>query len=230
MVKKEGNMKNIKFGFILLFTLLTISNSLAQSTFEGEIQMKVTSEEVMDLTFLIKGQTSKIVASSEQGPINIIFNQTSKKMYLVMHNQKMFMEFPLDEFEMKKGLDTLTDGEMNQVLNKTGRTRIISGYECDEYIVKDEDQTVNFWVSKEQIPFFGFGNPMGEDKKSKKYENLFSMLKGFPLEVISINNDGTQDMKMEVISINKKEIGINEFEIPRDYQKFEMPMMNFEQK
>lgn len=213
------------FYFISMIVLFLI-NVLAQN-FEGEIKMTVTSGiDKADLTFFIKDNNSKISAESSEGKVDIIFDKINNKLYMVMSIQKMYMEFPLEDLRETYQIDSLENDNKNILPLKTGKTKLIAGYECEEFFFEDTDEKVTLWISKENIPFFGFGNPMGTDKKGKKYEQLFSMFHGFPMEVISISSDDSLEMKMEVTSVMKKTINDSEFSIPSDFIKFDMPNLD----
>jgi hypothetical protein len=218
--------------YILITTLILFSffsfKLTAQDKFEGEIKMKITSEDEQkqptDLSFLIKEGITKIITAKEEGKVYVIINQIDKKIDIIMNKNNMYMELPMDSTRLKSGLDTARINRIKESITKTGNKKTILGYECEEFLIKDDERIINMWVTKAIIPFMGFGNPRGKGSFNNKIEELTSNFQGFPMELTVTLEDGTVKEKMEVTSIERKTLDKSEFEIPAGYKKLDMPM------
>ncbi|WP_192350188.1 DUF4412 domain-containing protein [Algoriphagus sp. Y33] len=102
-------------------------------------------------------------------------------------------------------LDTLSVDDVS--VEKTGRTKDILGYSCEEYHVKNEDGEGYYWVTEEAIggysSFWSNNNPMMTSKAQEKYAKHYKNFpKGNFMELTySTEESGTIEMK--VIQIDK---------------------------
>lgn len=83
---------------------------------------------------------------------------------------------------------------------KTGKTKVILGYSCDEYLVEDEDAEVHMWVSEK------LGNEMRKEwmKNQQTFGGLFvhaHAMNGMVLEYDVVDSDGSKSV-MQVTKID----------------------------
>jgi len=90
---------------------------------------------------------------------------------------------------------------LNPYLEKTGQTKTISGYSCDEYHYNnpEEDTEANFWLSKEAD--FSTKDMISSIFKTASYSN--GMPWGFIMESESWNKNTKERNLMKVTEINK---------------------------
>src|SRR5690606_6617797 len=102
---------------------------------------------------------------------------------------------------------------------KTGKTKTILGYECEQWVMKDDDgNTVEIWSAKGlgnftgmmgKSPLMGGGMSMPDMSEIMKAENFF------PLSVTVKNRNGKESFKMEAKSVEKKTLDMALFNVPK---------------
>lgn len=105
------------------------------------------------------GIESKMVANTDEGTAAIssaiIADGTNKCMIMLTEIGQtkfgMISAVPDEETEQQAGADKQSDLKSKEEIIKTGNTRVIAGYKCDEYLYKDlEDRTSGkIWVTKD---------------------------------------------------------------------------------
>ena len=109
---------------------------------------------------------------------------------------------------------------------RTGKTKSILGYECEQWIIKEDtdDEEVEAWVTDKLGNFMLMKNPMGGGETP----NWGSSLKGkgfFPMLVITKDEDGEETSRLEVIGVDQKELNNNLFSAPSDFEELKIPGM-----
>lgn len=102
----------------------------------------------------------------------------------------------------------------NAGVKKTGKTKTIAGYSCEEIIVTQEDgQTANLWITDKIKP-------------QGKTDYSFQGVSGFPLEM-TMNQDGNT-VNMKAISVSNTKPDADEFstEVPNGYRLMSEEEMN----
>ena len=82
------------------------------------------------------------------------------------------------------------------------------------------------WVTKDIGNFMFFESPMGGDDMPEWYSE-FSGVGFFPILVIEKDDSGEEESRWEVTSVEEKPLSDDLFTPPSDYEKFEMPSMDF---
>lgn len=139
---------------------------------------------VTTMVFDIKNSASVILLDNEGEKMSIATK-------LAMDNINEISEEQIDK----------TIDENNTTLEKTGKTKNILGYACDEYHIKNEDGEGYYWVTEESIAgyssFWGANNPMVSSEVKSKYAEKFKNLPtGNFLELTYTSSDGKVDMKV----------------------------------
>lgn len=92
----------------------------------------------------------------------IIIDNSNKVMLTIMEKEKKAMAFSIQDTEDN---EDVTDDEPDVNIKKTGRTKKILGYPCDEYTMDSEDMYGTFWLTA-QIKMFDMSSM---PKRMKKY-------------------------------------------------------------
>lgn len=114
----------------------------------------------------------------------------NKVMVMLMDvgGSKMLMTIPLDDEMLNDDTDEAKVDDFK--ITKTGRTKTILGYTCDEYVAEDDENNSVFWVTTDED--FGISKAFaGMAAASKKADN------GVP-------KDAPAGMMMEMTSTSKK--------------------------
>ncbi|MFO7524764.1 MAG: DUF4412 domain-containing protein [Ignavibacteriaceae bacterium] len=209
--------------FIVLF-FLPQNFVFAQTQFEGKIKIKISEDgksQLMD--YMVKGQKFRFDLKDVEEVGAMIFDSQSKKMMIVMPQQKMYMEMPLDLSEAESYFE---DESFEGKITMTGEKKVIKGYECEKWIVEDEGYITESWITDKLGGFMFMGNPMGgggSDWKSKLNAQNY-----FPMEV-NVYESGKLVNTIEVVEVAPQNLDNSLFSAPSGFQKFEMPSFNLEQ-
>jgi hypothetical protein len=202
--------------FALVFFLVA-GISLAQGKFEGRVQFEVESQgEKHEMTYLVKDSRFRMETPETSGAI--IFDSHTNKMYIIMDEQKVYMEN-----SMSPAADKSTGS-----YTKTGETKNIIGYSCEKFLFQEDDRKGEAWMTKELGGFIFFGD-LGQqqlnipDWKSEVLEAGY-----FPIEVTEFDEDRNVASTFKVKKIVPEKLDANLFLPPSTYQKFEMPSMNLD--
>ena len=215
---------------ILLISLfIPARKTQAQSNFEGIITFQIDTKDggVQHMTYFVKNDKVRMEVETPNVPQNmspaIIYDSNTNKMYTLISQVKSYMEVPINMNEQYNDSSMIDNKDMRPY--KTGKTAKIAGVECEQWKAKTEDGSMELWNAK------GFGNFLFVQKngffnrKNKQTEWAREMIKEgfFPFKIINYNQDGNEEMKMEVTDVTKKNLDASLFEIPSDYKKMNIP-------
>ncbi len=223
MIRKIYRLFHLPLFFSLL--IVSISNLYA---FEGRVVFKMNDgKSDIHVTYLLKNQLVRTeIAGGSQGSAVAIMDFENNKTILLIKEMQMYMEAPLDSIQGASSPDLDQKPSIN--VEKSGKTMEILGYNCEQYIVKDEDGSESeIWATKALGAFFPIGK-MGKSKSASKeaWEMLMANEDIFPLKVIQHSNTGDPKFQMTAESIEEKTLPDALFQVPAGFNKFEMPNMN----
>lgn len=221
-------MKNRKIWTAVAALALLASSAPARAkNFEGELRYRMTSsqsKEPADLSYWIKGDRIRYEwrSESKKGAAAGIIDGRKKKVFVLMPEQKMYMEWPMES--MRKEAAEAESGERKRPdLKRTGRTDTILGYRCEEWRLDDEDGSTEIWATRELGSFLGFGSRGREE--APPWEKDAATRGLFPLKVLHHDPKGKETMTMVATKIDKKTVPDSSFAVPAGYKKMEMPNM-----
>ncbi|MFN3918185.1 MAG: DUF4412 domain-containing protein [Flavobacteriales bacterium] len=138
-----------------------------------------------------------------------IFDWKNNQMIRLIDNggMKIGVIMKLDEAQSYVESTTSTENEKEVKFRKTGKTKTILGYLCEEYIIEDEESTTEMWMTKDVdlnlAQVMGF---MGQNQKGKKNSTTTypkDAPQGFMMETITTNKKNNEKSIMKVIEVNK---------------------------
>jgi len=193
---KDGVLKSD--GIIKIYTN-SGNKTFAYEFVSGEVEGNKQDQNglfIMD----VKNESS-IILSDEEG----------KKTGVVYGGKGMMDEsLWLDESDGMEGDESME--AFNPNLKKTGRTKKILGYECEEYEYEDEESFANTWITKEVD--WNSKDFMTTMFRSSMYSN--GIWGGFLMESKSINKVDGEKNTYSVVDINKANastFSISDYEI-----------------
>ncbi|MFH1761859.1 MAG: DUF4412 domain-containing protein [bacterium] len=211
----------------LLVILFAASNMLfAQSPFEGKVKFKVYDEgHAQSMSYFVKGNKFKIdLPEGGMGQGYMIYNADTKLMTMVMVDQQMYMEMPVDAAG-----EMMNQDSENIYFNNTGETQEINGYMCEKFEFTDQEGSGIAWMTKELGNFFFLGDMEGNDNAQSNWQQEIMAEGYFPMLVKQENSSGELKPVFEIEEILPMPLGDDIFSVPAGYQKFDMPNMdNFE--
>lgn len=152
------------------------------------------------------------VAPDEEEAVGmVIFDMSINKMITLIDMPGMKTSMSMS-FDPEKGKSKGEDIEA-QNFTKTGRSKVIMGYSCNEYQTKTEDGTHNFWMSTEAktgIMSFMLTSQKGLKNMPASYPD------GHMLEIENIDKKG----KKFVMTVTKYETNLNKQFKMSDYKSF----------
>jgi hypothetical protein len=222
----------------LLFFLLALAVAPAWAQFEGTISMTVKTYYEADTTVvsyvmsvkndLLAVKTAGSAGADQAG--NFIIRGDKRLMWIVNDAQTNYVEFPLiDDTTAKKSAAVPGAATSEPLLKKTGKSKKILGYACDEYAGTVEDETSTIWASaklgKVYDGLFQSLNQMSRGEEPAEpggdWQAELVRLKLFPLS-ITTKRSGALYETQEVSRISTTPVPASAFEPPAGYTKVSM--------
>ncbi|GAA0879823.1 hypothetical protein GCM10009119_27920 [Algoriphagus jejuensis] len=198
---------------------VTTTDKKGKSEDPMQIQYLLSSNaEFMGMAFTDPKQpnmTTVSIMDSKNQAVVILLDDKGKKSSMAMKMDYDKMQEMVDE-EAEEQIET-----PDYTITKTGNSKSILGYPCEEYLVTTEDGTGNYWVTEKPIDGFSMfspqSNPMISSKTMDRYTSLFSNApKGTFMEMIFTDKDGSvTDMKVVELETNS----------PRKFEMSDYPNM-----
>ncbi len=214
-------MKRMFISTVLLLCACAAIASAAQ--FEGKAIYEIsTNGRTMDMTVYVKDQKSRVeVAGTEGMGVKLLMDWGTKKSYMLMDEQQMAMSMPLVMPDAPKSND-----ESDAVKpEKTGKTKKILGRECEQWIMKSDDNTIEFWNAKGLGNFAGFMGqaPMGLTSGFPDISAVAGLEEFFPMQVTIKNKTGQQIFSMQAKEVVPEQLAESMFSVPSSYHMMENP-------
>ncbi|MBT8378522.1 MAG: DUF4412 domain-containing protein [Ignavibacteria bacterium] len=201
-------MKTLTKTFILIVFLFA-EITLAQNAFEGKVVFEVQedgNENVMN--YYAKDKKFRMEVPDKGG--TILFNSNELKMFVIMDEQKMYMETPMLP---------LSTGSGGGTISKTGETKNILGYDCEKFLFTQKDVKGEAWMTKELGAFMFF---MEEQQEMPSWQSEVLDAGYFPLHVTQYNERKNTKSIYNVIEVTPKKLSADLFEVPPSYQKLDL--------
>lgn len=210
----------------------------SQYSFTGFMVMEVTStdkkgksEEPVRINYLLS-QEPEFMGMNFQDPkkpenaTTTIMDTKNEAMVMLMSSdgQKSSFAIKMDYEKVQELVDEEAEVQLENPeykLTKTGNSKTILGYDCEEWLVVSEDGEGRYWITEKPIDglsiFSPQSNPMVSNKTMERYTSMFSNApKGSFMEMIFTDPDGTvTDMKVIEIDTNS----------PKKYSMADYPNM-----
>lgn len=206
--------------------------------FTGFMVMEVTStdkkgktEKPTNIQYLLSDNVEFMGMAyvDPENPENLttsILDTKNGAMVMLMENkgEKSSFAMKMDYEKLQGMVDEEAEEQLDNPeykLSKTGNSKTILGYSCEEYLVVTEDGEGRYWVTDKPIDglsmFSPQSNPMVSNKTVERYNSMFSNApKGSFMEMIFTATDGSvTDMKVIELETNS----------PRKYSMAEFPNM-----
>jgi hypothetical protein len=192
---RKGGSSMVKKGLALLLSvvfLLATGGAVIAAEFQSDMKIEGAGEEVTGKVF-VKGEKMRQEMSTPMGTSVTITDQDAGVMYVLMPEQKMYMEMPLDPDMMMLQTSSLEESLEGRAEIKKAGTETVAGYKCDIYEIKYNDPG------------------MGESRAwvSQKLQ--------YPVKVISKTSEGT--VTLTYFNIVEGKIDPEIFKVPGGYQK-----------
>lgn len=191
------------FGHLVLEMVSTNANGKTEDPF----QLKSYLSESTDYTGMElidpknpKATTSMVFDVKNQASIVFLDNKGEKSSFAY----KMDLD-ELDEM-VDEEIDSNTE-EYDVTIEKTGNSKDILGYTCEEYHVVSEDGEGYYWITDEPIggyaSFWGTNSPMMTSKAQERYAQHFNNMPDGNFMELTFTSKDSEKIDMKVIEIDE---------------------------
>jgi len=207
-------------------------------SFTGYTIMEVTTtdkkgkaEDPVEIQYLLSSDTDFMGMSFKDpkqpgASTTSIMDAKNQAMVLLLEDkgEKSSISMKLDFDKVQEMVDEEADDQLevpDYKITKTGNTKSILGYACEEYLVTTEDGEGRYWVTEKPIDGFSMfspqSNPLISSKTMDRYKSMFSNAPtGTFMEMVFTDKEGSvTDMKVKEI----------ETDSPRKFQMSDYPNM-----
>lgn len=133
-----------------------------------------------------------------------VFDYADKSMIMFMEDQKMVMGIPLDLDKTMKDIQNDPKTKVSAP-KKTGKTKTILGYKCDEWITENADYISSVWISdKLPINSGSFYKIMAQQLAKSTGTPMPTDMKGVPLEIQATNKKEGDKYSMVCTEVSNK--------------------------
>ncbi len=143
----------------------------------------------------------------------MIFDNSHQATIMLMEDkkgEKSRMAYSMDWNAMMSAAmenDTIQESMESLEITKTGNTKSIMGYTCDEYKTENEDMLAYYWVSQEPIDgyasYWSKNNFMFNQQMKSKYSDYYNKLPdGDVLEITYTDKNSKETTSMKIVDIN----------------------------
>ena len=188
---------------------LLAGTAFAQEAFEGKVIFDVEEDgqqQVMD--YYAKDKKFRMDIPDKGG--SILFDSQALKMYVLMDEQKMFMESDMLPMSTASGGGSI---------NKTGETKNILGYDCDKFLFTQKGMKGEAWMTKELGAFMFF---MESQEEMPGWQSEVLDAGYFPLHVTQHDERRNVTSVYDVKEVTPMELSSDLFIVPSSYQKIDL--------
>jgi Domain of unknown function (DUF4412) len=215
-------MKATTKTYILFILLITFTGFVgrAQQAFEGIIEFKkVGTTDTTYYSYIVKGNRVRIDelnSITKRSDGTFLLDLENKTQLTINHERKLYMD---------KSSPTPTPIKGVCDIKKTGATKTIHGYKCQEILInnKEEETKITYYLADDKFAFFNklLSILNRRDKSSLYFLKITEPTETFPMLSIQTDWKGRETGRLEVTKINKRIVDPALFEIPKGYTKFE---------
>ena len=202
-----------KLNIVLALTIVLLAGiTFAQEAFEGKVIFEVQEDgnkQVMD--YYAKDKKFRMDMPEKGG--SILFDSQALKMYVIMDEQKMYMETTMMP---------LSAGAGGGSISKTGETKAILGYDCEKFLFTQKDMKGEAWMTKELGAFMFF---MESQEEMPDWQAEVLDAGYFPLHVTQHDTRRNVTSIYDVKEVTPMELSDDLFEVPESYQSFDLMNM-----
>lgn len=223
---------------ILILSFLPVNVAYSQNTFNGKMEFKIQDQSGKTVNVMYYCQDGNMrMDLPGMGQKGYIISR-KKETYVVMPAQKMYMQYSGDFSKMmnsnpmmqnsqtqKNKLKDTTDWMKIWEKAKTGNTKTILGYKCDEFVVRNNDgSSIHIWATKDLGTITIMNTPMSSNIFLHSMQKIGTY---FPLLTEDIGPNGKVISKFQVAELKRQKLDDNLFKVPEGFKKMNIPGMKF---
>ena len=204
----------------VLLTLALVASTVisANAQFEGIVNVKRTKgTKITNFRYHVSGNLLRIEELDANGGIKhiMLVDADENTCYTLNTSRKVYM----DAYNNRRVLP------VNSRVTKTENTKGVAGYQCTEYVVRNEEEgsEVHYWLGGQEFDFFlpTLQVMNRKDKLARYFQVIKDPGASFPIIGEEQDLNGKVRMRLEVTSFEKGAIDDAVFDIPEGYTEFE---------
>jgi hypothetical protein len=211
---------------IRALVLLFLACGTLRAQFEGVIESRNTTTDALGaeqqyvMTMWIKGAMAKITtsATSTTPASTMIYRSDLRVIRMLDDDNKTYFEVP--QGKMKE--DATAEGGGNPApVKKTGKTKKILGYRCEQFLISQGEAETEIWGTKDLRGLSAsLARALGEERvgQGTAWNDELTRLGIFPL-LANTRIEGKVVDAQEVLKIEKRSLGDDIFSLPGGYRK-----------
>lgn len=200
---------------------------LSAASFEGKVNFKMTSArgKPQEMRYSIKGDKIRIELPGQKEMGGLIMDTTKKETTVLMDEQQMYMVMAMPAAAPTQ--QTAKAGEETK-LEKTGEKEKILGYLAEKFVATDQKSKTELWLAEGLGSFIGassagpMGGKPGSGPAPQAWERALAGKDLFPLRVVTRDQGGKENFRLEATEIEKQTLSAALFAPPPGYQKLDM--------
>ncbi len=206
----------------LLALLLLVPAALPAASFEGKVVFKTTVDrgKSEEISYLMKGGKLRIEVPGQKEMGGMIIDVAKKETIMIMAEPRMYLVMALPDVAAQAAAASADDAK----LEKTGETVKLLGYVAEKYITTAQGKKTELWLAQGLGSFMSLpdSNPMGGARPEQAWERALAGKDLFPLRVVSHDQGGKENFRMEATAIDRTPLPDSLFAPPAGYQKLDM--------
>jgi hypothetical protein len=208
VLSKYSGGENLKYNDEYVFTA-----DMKYSTETFDEKGKSTGQMYSRMLFAKDNKNMAMISEStdpnEKNTSQIIFDGENQVMVMLNDKDKSGMVMgsgtSVTEEEQNEQSNSAETEEVQDYSNinftKTGKTKTILGYKCDEYLSKDENTESHFWITNQLL--FKSGSALNKMNQMNNAYSLGQFPGGFVMEMNSKNLQDKTSSTFKVVEINE---------------------------
>ena len=203
--------------------------------------------EIERSTYFFDGENIAIeTRTPDFGKTTTVIKSGENKFYFITWSKKMVMEVTPEALKAMQQLspevhEGMKPGENSDILEdskfqETGKTAKIRGFDCKQYIKKDQDKMTIIWASEDKNGMTGIMTDAMDKMQrldpdaGENSQDTWTLLQGMiPIEVRSMQTDSDSDVPeikiRSIMEIKKTTPGADKFTIPGTSEGFRQTSM-----
>ena len=205
---------------VLFFTCGTL-----HAQFEGVIETSNTTtdetgaEQHYTMIMWIKGTMAKITnTATPTTPASTMIYRSDLRVIRILNDEnKTYFEIP----QGKSKDEDSGEGGKPAAIRKTGKTKKILGYRCDQYLMREEDMETEIWGTKDLRGLSSaLAKALGEERagQGEAWNDELTRLGIYPI-LANTRIEGKVVESQEVVRIEKRSLPDDLFSLPAGYKK-----------
>jgi hypothetical protein len=214
----------VRVPVILILTWWLACGTL-RAQFEGVIESRNTTtdetgaEQQSVMTMWIKGTMAKITnsATSTTPASTMIYRSDLRVIRMLNDDNKTYFEIP----QGKTREDASAEAGAPAAVKKTGKTKKILGYRCEQFLIGQGEAETEIWGTKDLKGLSAsLARALGEERSGQgtAWNDELTKLGIFPL-LANTRLEGKVLESQEVVKIEKRSLAEDLFSLPAGYKK-----------